>query len=465
MFCMNCGQELPEMAKFCFSCGSKTEQISANANVSTLKIAKNLIDEYVLSKQGTPEYKVLDTSRVELIKMMRTWMKELNIIEVSREDRREFLHNFDEQVMKLFNGNRDNKTDLGITLDEFRQKAPSMTGFREGLLAYRKSLSNSWDYNAYVGILLGVGGAKHGDVACMNFAIGQGDNGNNTKKTLEANGLMPIFEKYKGKKIDTSIILSEVEDEIVRIAPQYVSIRQYLHPYLYECNDVSSVVSPATEKKINNSSGIQYLISQIMPNIVNGAFWSFIDKQIVMNYMEDIRNSNGQIVVRQLQNIALLEISPYCLINTFNETSSEPITAKDVENITQVIADTQITFERFLINRGKSSEETGQLFANKIAIYNTKDTMITIHNGINYPAFAIDMRIALSLLYMYGYKIKVAGRYVTASEVAEAGNDLWSSVTLTPDKSAVFIDIACTYDSSRIKQLEKEFKIRNNVRE
>ena len=116
-----------------------------------------------------------------------------------------------------------------LTLAEFRAQAPSRTGFREALLSYRKSLSNTWDYNAFVGILLGVGGPKHGDAACMNFAIGQGDNGNNTKKTLEAKGLMPVFEKYKGKNPDAAILLSDVEDEILAIAPEYAPIRLRLH--------------------------------------------------------------------------------------------------------------------------------------------------------------------------------------------------------------------------------------------
>ena len=115
-----------------------------------------------------------------------------------------------------------------MTLAEFRHKAPNMVGFREELLAYRKSLSNSWDYNAYVGILLGVGGPKHGDAACQNFAIGQGDNGNNTKKTLEARGLMSVFEKYKGKKIDASVKLADVEQEICWLVPKYETIRQKL---------------------------------------------------------------------------------------------------------------------------------------------------------------------------------------------------------------------------------------------
>lgn len=124
--------------------------------------------------------------------------------------------------------------DRRLTLAAFRRGAPAMTGFRDQLLSYRKSLANKWDYNAFVGILLGVGGPKHGDAACMNFAIGQGDNGNNTRKTLEAKGLTSVFEKYKGKKIDESILLSDVEEEILAIAPEYAPIRETLQYYI-EC--------------------------------------------------------------------------------------------------------------------------------------------------------------------------------------------------------------------------------------
>ncbi|WP_297870423.1 hypothetical protein [uncultured Oscillibacter sp.] len=121
-----------------------------------------------------------------------------------------------------------------LTLAAFRRGAgaPAMTRFRDQLLLYRKSLANKWDYNAFVGILLGVRGPKHGDAACMNFAIGQGDNGNNTRKTLEAKGLMSVFEKYKGKEIDGTILLSDVEEEILAIAPEYAPIRETLQYYI-----------------------------------------------------------------------------------------------------------------------------------------------------------------------------------------------------------------------------------------
>lgn len=194
MFCINCGKQLPEDAKFCLACGSKVTNT----------------DDFFGTSYKEDDYK---------------------------------------------------ESDAGLTLAEFRQNAPSMVGYREELLAFRKSLSNSWDYNAYVGILLGVGGSKHGDVACMNFAIGQGDNGNNVKKTLEAKGLMPLFEKYKGKKIDSATLLSDVENEILSIAPEYALIRQKLNGVL---NGKSDSISTSVQVSTESAKTVQ-IVSKVNP--------------------------------------------------------------------------------------------------------------------------------------------------------------------------------------------------------
>lgn len=204
MFCIKCGKQLSADARFCSACGSK---VSDTDNFET---GYNYAEKYAGLYDDEEDYK--------------------------------------ESEEKV------NPSNAGLTLVEFRQNAPFMEGYREELLVFRKSLSNSWDYNAYVGILLGVGGSKHGDAACMNFAIGQGDNGNNVKKTLEAKGLMPLFEKYKGKKIDGSILLSDVEDEILGIAPEYASIRQKLSRIL---NGKSDNISTPVEVRVKPTKTVQ----------------------------------------------------------------------------------------------------------------------------------------------------------------------------------------------------------------
>ena len=74
---------------------------------------------------------------------------------------------------------------------------------------------------------MSVKGPKHGDTACMNMGIGQGDNFKSTEKRLEKMGLMEVFNKYKGKKYDKSVTVFEVEEEVIAIAPEYQQIREF----------------------------------------------------------------------------------------------------------------------------------------------------------------------------------------------------------------------------------------------
>ncbi len=61
MYCIECGEELPDEAKFCFSCGEKTEIVDAitNQNKSEKKLNKkviideNLDDEIIEIKKGS----------------------------------------------------------------------------------------------------------------------------------------------------------------------------------------------------------------------------------------------------------------------------------------------------------------------------------------------------------------------------------------------------------------------------
>jgi len=110
---------------------------------------------------------------------------------------------------------------------QFRAMAKDISGHREQLLEFRKSLDDRWDYNAFVGILLSVKGPKHGDAACKNMAIGQGDNFKCAENKLIEKNLMELFMKYRGKRVDPAVTLQAVEDEIVAIAPELQKIREF----------------------------------------------------------------------------------------------------------------------------------------------------------------------------------------------------------------------------------------------
>ncbi len=138
---------------------------------------------------------------------------------------RKEIRSQNEQVNGLEENSDDPDNIHRLTLNEFRTIAPKLVGGREELLAYRKGLPQMWDYNAFVGILLGLHARKSGDIASVNFAFGQGDNNKSVDKRFDENGLWDIFYKYK-KSDDKDILLSEVEDEIVSCAPSYNDIRK-----------------------------------------------------------------------------------------------------------------------------------------------------------------------------------------------------------------------------------------------
>lgn len=114
-----------------------------------------------------------------------------------------------------------------LKLYDLRASVDKFVGAKQSLIDFRKSLPEKWDYNAFVGILMSVKGPKHADIACMNMAIGQGDNFKSTETRLEAMGLIDLFNKYKGKKYDQNVTVEEVEDEIIAIAPKYKTIRDF----------------------------------------------------------------------------------------------------------------------------------------------------------------------------------------------------------------------------------------------
>jgi hypothetical protein len=157
-----------------------------------------------------------------------------------------------------------------------------------------------------VGILLGVSGPKHGDPACSNYAIGQGDNGNNTKLTLERRGLMPLFQKYKGKQVSPSVTLSEVEDEIVAAVPEYQSIREQFHVItgqaesgiqVYEQRKAEPAIQTAKVFSENKSSGNRNIDDKKLKfashseRIMRERFWTGKEDRFFNEYGEECGGS------------------------------------------------------------------------------------------------------------------------------------------------------------------------------
>lgn len=223
-------------------------------------------------------------------------------------------------------------------------------------------------------------------------------------------------------------------------------------------NNVQDRANAAAKRAKEMSPSVQYAIVQVLPNIVNGAFWGFTDMKGIQEHIEAIRNSGGNLSARQLGNACLIEVNPNYMVNAVAAIDPNAVTQKDIQTMTQKRAEAQVAFEKFLISKGKSSEKSGQAFSGTIGIYCTNDVTTINYKGVAYPAFRVDMQTALSLLAKYGYVIQVGGQFISAQQAAQAGQNLWSSTTLAPTKTGLFVNVSCTYSAAQIKELEKQFK-------
>ena len=201
------------------------------------------------------------------------------------------------------------------------------------------------------------------------------------------------------------------------------------------------------------SPSVQYAITKVLPNIINGAFWGFTDLKDIQEHIAAIK-SDANITARKLGNACLLEVNPSFLLNAVVAIDPQAISQNDFAGIKKASNDAIIEFEKFLINRGK--KEGG--FAGVVGIYCVNDVTTITNKGVNYPAFRITMQKALEIMNQYGYVIRVGNTYMRPADAMNSGQALWDSTALSPTNTGVFINISSTLNPAQMKEVEKQFK-------
>lgn len=209
---------------------------------------------------------------------------------------------------------------------------------------------------------------------------------------------------------------------------------------------------------------VQYAIVQVLPNIVNGAFWGFTDMAGVKSHIEAIKNSGGNLSARQLGNACLIEANPQYLVSAVAQIDPNAVTQADLNNMKNKMAEAEIAFEKWLIHKAKTPKGQAQPWGGTIGIYCINDVNTITYKGVNYPAFRVDMQKALGYLGRYKYKVQVNGQFVDATQAAGMGQALWSSTILSPTKTGLFISIQSTLTNEQVKQLEAQFKARYGIK-
>lgn len=229
--------------------------------------------------------------------------------------------------------------------------------------------------------------------------------------------------------------------------------------------------APGTSERANAAASrakqmpesVQYAIVTILPNIVNGAFWGFTDKAGVEKHIDAIRQANGNLSARLLGNACLIEANPNFLVSSVAQIDPNAVTQADLNKMKNAMAEAEITFEKWLISKAKT-KPGAQPFGGTIGIYCINDVSTISYKGVNYPAFRVDMQKALGLLGRYGYKVQVQGQFVDVNTAASLGQALWSSTTLSPTKTGLFISVQSTLPNEQVKMLEQQFKQKYNIK-
>lgn len=197
---------------------------------------------------------------------------------------------------------------------------------------------------------------------------------------------------------------------------------------------------------------VQFAIVTALPNCVNGAFWGFTSEKDVREHVDAIKG-NQNIKARLLDNACLIEVNPDYLYKACQVINPELMTQATVQSMQKCIAEAQAQFEKFLIRKAEEGKRADEM----VCIYCTNDSPAVTVKGAKYPAFRVDITSTIRLLGKWGYGVKVGGNWVNANQAAQAGQQLWSSMQLSPTSTGVFIKIKCGITPDQAKQFKQNY--------
>ena len=218
-----------------------------------------------------------------------------------------------------------------------------------------------------------------------------------------------------------------------------------------ESNNINDRARESALKAKKMPASVQYAIVQVLPNILNGAFWGFTDIRDIKDHVNELREDKN-ITARKLGNACLIEVVPQYLLKAVSVIDPNAINKKDIDVMTESMVKATMEFEKFLLRKGKKG------FVGTIGIYCINDVSTISYKGVSYPAFRLSMDSALKILAQYGYTIQVKGNFMTPQQASQAGQDLWDSTQLSPTKTGIFITVRSTLSEEQLKSLESDFK-------
>ena len=200
--------------------------------------------------------------------------------------------------------------------------------------------------------------------------------------------------------------------------------------------------------------GALFAFQLVARNLKNGVFWGFTTMEEVKKHADDIRQ-DGNLRARKVgAKDCIIEVVPEYIFNNIVSILPEAFSPNDVQKMQENMGSAVVEFEKFLINKGISNPGFGAT----IGIYSTNNVTSISYKGYAYPAFRLNMDMALNLLAHNGYQVKVGGVFINAVQAINSQPKLWESTQLSPTKTGVFINVKSTFSPDQLKKCRERMK-------
>lgn len=199
------------------------------------------------------------------------------------------------------------------------------------------------------------------------------------------------------------------------------------------------------------SPGALYAFVVVAKNLKTGVFWGFTDLNSVKEHVNEIKSDPNLKVRKVGEKDCIVEVQPDYVLKNIVTVAPDAFSQQDLNKMQKNMGEAYVQFEKFLCNKGIAQEG----FGSTIGIYSTNNVTSISYKGIAFPAFRLNMEMALNILAECGYLVKVGGQLVPAQQAMQMGEALWKSTKFSPTKTGIFINIKSGLSSAQLKEVKK----------
>lgn len=206
-------------------------------------------------------------------------------------------------------------------------------------------------------------------------------------------------------------------------------------------------VNQGVERAKSLPDSVQFALAKCIGNTPYGAFWGFAQMGEVKDYYSALVKDKNVIARKIAYNVeykgkkesvgaCLIEVHPDYILKAMSVLDKNAVTPKDIAKIKDKMAEAQASFTKFLMSKAK--KERG--YQGIIGIYCTNLVTSIVLNGVQYPAFRVNLQMAFQSLEENNFGIYLGKTLVKPSQIKNI-NEVYQYLILSPSQTGVFVKI------------------------